>query len=430
MEDELDEIAMGNKDRLAMLRQFYETGLIPTLKEAGEKVDPRQVCTIPIGEKDGVEVAVRVGRYGPFLSAGDKTAPITDETAPDEVSLEWALEQLAKKAEGPRSLGNDAGGLPIFVMNGRFGPYVQRGEAKDKADKPPRASLMPGMDPSEVTLDTAIKLLSFPKVLGADAEGKEVVASNGKFGPYVKKGTESRSIPAHISLMDVTLEQALALFLEPARRGARTVAPLKELGPSPSGAPIKLLSGRFGPYVTDGTTNANLPKGIAPENLTLEEAVELLSKRAAAGPPVKKGKRKAPDPMTAKVVGEKKPRAKKAAEGEAPAPRARKAKEAAPLFEGALNREPAPKASRTKTSSEPLSALPPSKSSKTSGETSKTAAPKTAKTSKKKAAPPPPPKPVMNNIRTIKASQVGKEAAPPPASAPLSALPPGFIRRK
>jgi DNA topoisomerase-1 len=407
MEDELDEIAVGKKDRLAMLQAFYNVGLMPTLEKAGEQVDPRQVCTIPIGEKDGVEVSVRVGRYGPFLASGESTAPITDAVAPDEVSLEWALEQLAKKAEGPRSLGSDAEGNAIFVMNGRFGPYVQRGEAKEK-EKPPRASLLPGMDPSEVSLEAALQLLSFPKVLGKDGEGNEIVVSNGKFGPYVKKGTDSRSIPANVSLLDVTLPLALQLFSEPRKSPGRAApSALRELGNTPAGAPIRLMSGRFGPYVTDGTTNATLPKGLAPENLTPEEAVELIEKRAAAGPSPKKGKKSAPDPMTSRVLS---------AEGKPKTSRAKAQKESSEAMMEALPAAAKPRVSKPKTEAKEASDAPKASKSR----------------SKKAAKPEPPPKPVIPQMVTIKASKAGKEQAKEPAKeqAPLTALPPGIIRRK
>lgn len=435
MEDELDEIALGTKDRLTTLSRFYsgEKGLIHVLKAAADGVDPRTVCTIPLGTHEGAEVVVRVGRYGPFVASGDATAPVPDDTAPDEATVPWAIEQLQKKSEGPRPLGDAPDGTPIFLMNGRFGPYVQRGEAKDK-EKPPRSSLLPGMGLQDVDLEVALKLLSLPRSLGKDpASGEEVTATNGRFGPYVKKGNESRSIPAGISLLDIDLSQALPLFLEPARRTRSAPAPMREIGNTPAGKPIKLMSGRFGPYVSDGETNATLPKGMAPENLTLEEAVELLERRAAAGPSTKaKGrKKKAPDPMTARVVepGENKPaRTRKAAEKASNVEKVAKEPKKAPRK--AATAAPAAPA--------PLSALPPAmadgpRGARSSGASAPKAPPKAkspGKAPKKAAAPPPPPPPKMNNFITVKAS-TGKAAGSHEKPAePIPALPPGLTRRR
>jgi DNA topoisomerase-1 len=318
MEDDLDEISNGRARRLDYLKRFFlgngTPGLRDELLHVEGKIDPRTVCSIPLGKtKDGTLVEVRVGRYGPFLSSGDQRASIPDETAPDELDLEHALEILKKGAEGPRQLGTDPDGKPVFVKVGRFGPYFQlglppEGKGKDK-DKPKMASLLKGMDPETTTLEEALAVLSLPRVVGSavppgTGETVDITASNGRFGPYLKWGTETRSIPGEESPLTVTLERALELFAQPktfGRGGARRGPPkaLRELGPHPEGgAMVKLMDGRYGPYVSDGTTNASLHKGEAAESLTMARALELLAERAARGGGKRK-MRKAPRRRTA-----------------------------------------------------------------------------------------------------------------------------------
>lgn len=307
MEDDLDEISNGRAKRLDYLNQFFlgSAGLRDKVTGVAEQIDPRKVCSIPLGTNaDGELVEVRVGRYGPFLSSGDKRAPVPDETAPDEMTLGKAIELLQKGGEGPKVLGTDpATGFPVYVKVGRFGPYFQLGEAtengKKKADKPKMASLLAGMTPETVTLDEALATLSLPRTVGTakPPEGTDeepILAANGRFGPYLKWGKETRSIPAGTTPLTVTMEQALALFAQPKTggRGRKPGAPAKarrELGEHPeSKQPIKLLDGRYGPYVTDGTTNASLTKDENPDELTLARAVELLAARAAKGPAKKR----------------------------------------------------------------------------------------------------------------------------------------------
>jgi DNA topoisomerase-1 len=232
-------------------------------------------------------------------------------------------------------LGNDPeSGLLVLALNGRFGPFVQLGEMEEGSkEKPKRASLFASMQPDSVTLDEAVQLLSLPRVVGLDAEGTEITAQNGRYGPYLKKGTDSRSLESEEQLFTVTLEQADVIFAQPKRRGGRQAkAPIAELGPHPdTGAAVRVLDGRFGPYVTDGTTNATVPRGVEPESLDLAQGVELLREREARGPaPAKKAKkaagtkgakkkatgtkvvaRKKPSPMTKRTV---KSRANRAAD--------------------------------------------------------------------------------------------------------------------
>jgi DNA topoisomerase-1 len=204
-------------------------------------------------------------------------------------------EELLAAPSGDRTLGTDPeSGLPILVRSGRFGPYVQLGETTEGGERPRTASLFRTMSPETLTLSQALDLLQLPRLVGTDpSSGQEIHALNGRFGPYLKKGSETRSLDDEGQLLIVTLEDALARFAQPkARRGRTPAAPLRELGDDPeSGQPIVVRSGRYGPYVTDGATNASLRKGDDPETITLERAAELLSDRRAAGPPVKRASR-------------------------------------------------------------------------------------------------------------------------------------------
>jgi len=336
MEDDLDEISNGRAKRLDYLTQFFlgteKTGGSPGLRDrvAGveEHIDPRKICSIPLGSNEAGElVEVRVGRYGPFLSCGEKRTSVPDEMPPDEMTLAKAIELLAKGGDGPKDLGADpATGLTVFLKVGRFGPYFQLGETPETkkgkklkpADKPKMASLLAGMEPETVTLEEALATLALPRTVGTgkpkdEDEEQPILAANGRYGPYLKWGKETRSIPAGTTPLTVTMQQALELFAQPKTggRGRRGGAPAKarrEMGEHPeSKAPIKLLDGRYGPYVTDGTTNASLTKDENPDELTLERAVELLKAREGKG-----GKKKKP---AAKKKAAKK--AKKAAKKDA-----------------------------------------------------------------------------------------------------------------
>jgi DNA topoisomerase-1 len=306
MEESLDDIARGERESVPWLRQFYfgngVVGLRTLVEQRVPQIDAREINTIPIGsDAEGCDIVVRVGRYGPYLSRGDQTAPVPDGIAPDELTPRMAAELLERGPEEGRVLGTDAAsGLEVSVRDGRYGPYVQLGEQEEGSKKTKRASLFKTMTPDTVTLDEALMLLSLPRVVGQDEEGRDIVASPGRFGPYIKRGEDTRSLQSEEQLLTVTLEEALAFLAQPKRgRGRQAAEPLAELGVHPdNGAAVKLLAGRYGPYVTDGTTNASLPKDADPAATTLEQAVELLRTRAAAGPAKKPAK---------KAAGAKKP---------------------------------------------------------------------------------------------------------------------------
>jgi DNA topoisomerase-1 len=304
LEDDLDSISRGEMDNLEKLRTFYFgdpsslKGLKDLVTNGEEKIDPREVCGIRVGnDSQGRNVEVRIGRYGPFLSNGTDRAGVPDSLPFDELTPEVAEHLLAEAAKGPASLGNDpTTNLAVYLKKGRFGPYVQLGESGEGETKPKMASLLPGMSPDAVTLDVALKLLAFPKQLGLHPESNtEILVANGRFGPYVKCGSESRSIPADESPLDLSIERALELLKQPRTNARASNQPktLKEVGKHPeTNAPIQLKSGRYGPYVTDGTTNASLQQGADPDALTLEEAVALLKARADRGPSKKRGRAK------------------------------------------------------------------------------------------------------------------------------------------
>ncbi|MGE3240828.1 MAG: type I DNA topoisomerase [Pirellulales bacterium] len=302
MEDDLDAISRGEREHIEYLKSFYfgngKPGLKPQLANKVEEIDARGISRIHIGTPEGGEpVYVRVGRYSPFVEQGDRTASLVDETPPDEVTLDAALKLLeqAGKAEEPLGICPDTH-KPVYLKVGRFGPYVQRGTMEDE-EKPQNASLLKGMKPEDVDFATALRLLTLPRNLGDHPQqGQPIMAFNGRFGPYVKCGDETRSLPATISPLDVTLEQAVELLAQPKTRGRGAAAkkePLKVFDASPvTGNKVQLLDGRYGPYLNDGETNASLPKGASVEELTFAEALELLAARAALGPPKKKSRAK------------------------------------------------------------------------------------------------------------------------------------------
>jgi DNA topoisomerase I len=293
MEDDLDRIAAGSEERSAWLRRFYfgngDPGLKALVSDLGD-IDARAINTIEIG--NGIEL--RIGRYGPYLEREGQRATITDEIAPDELTVARA-EELLSQGQQQRELGVDPGtGRTIVAKNGRYGPYVT--EIVEDGEKPRTASIFKSMSPETLTLEDALLLLSLPRALGADpSSGEDVVATNGRYGPFIKSGSETRSIETEEQLLTITLEEALALLAQPKQRGRRAAAaaPLRELGADPaSGKPIVLKNGRFGPYVTDGEVNASLRSGDTVDGLTPERAAELLAARREAGPSKKRRKQR------------------------------------------------------------------------------------------------------------------------------------------
>ena len=288
MEDDLDRIATGDEEAIPWLNTFYfgngHTGLKEMVSQNLEAIDARQVNSIPIGEdEDGNAVVARVGRYGPYVMRGEETASIPDDIAPDELTVALALEYIAKPNDD-RTLGDDpVSGLAVMVKNGRFGPYVQLGELEEGSKEKPRtASLFKTMSVETVTLDEALRLLSQPRVVGQHPDdGEDIVAQNGRYGPYIKWGKETRSLEAEEEIFTLGLDEAVKKLAEPKRRGRRAAAPpLKELGDDPnSGKPVLVKDGRFGLYVTDGEVNASFRTADSIENITIERAAELLQAR-------------------------------------------------------------------------------------------------------------------------------------------------------
>lgn len=316
MEAGLDRIAAGNTNRVHWLSDFYygksgsfdtptEGGLKATLDNLGD-IDARAINTVPIG--NGIDL--RMGQYGPYIerAVSDSDTPqranVPADLAPDELTLEKAEELMARAKDDGRVLGRDPdSGFEILAKDGRYGPYVTENleldEAtkalpKTKQPKPRTASLFKDMDLATVTLEDALKLLSLPRVVGKDAEGVEITAQNGRYGPYLKKGTDSRSLETEAQLFTITEEEALALYAQPKRRGrAAAKPPIAELGVDPtSEKPIVIKDGRFGMYITDGTTNVTLRKDESPETMTHERAVERLAEKRAKGPAKRKTTRK------------------------------------------------------------------------------------------------------------------------------------------
>jgi len=292
-------------------------------------IDAKELATFPVGGPDS-GIVLRVGRYGPYLEGPDddgtpaaKRANVPDDLPPDELTLEKARELFANPAGAEVALGaHPESGLAVVAKNGRYGPYVTEVLPEDapKNAKARTGSLFKTMTLDTVSLEDAVRLLSLPRVVGVDAEGVEITAQNGRYGPYLKKGSDSRSLTAEEELLTVTLEEALAIYAQPKQRGRAAAAPpLKELGNDPvSGQPVVVKSGRFGDYVTDGEYNATLRRDDTVEAITLERAAELLAERRAKGP-VKKATKKSPakraTKKTAKKTARKSPAKKAAARG-------------------------------------------------------------------------------------------------------------------
>ncbi|WP_426242822.1 type I DNA topoisomerase [Nocardioides sp. LHG3406-4] len=329
MEDVLDDIAQGRRDRATELGEFYYgsetvTGLHPLVTGLGD-IDARELATFPVGEPDDA-ISLRVGRYGPYLEGPDddgnpagKRANVPDDLPPDELTVAKARELLANPAGEETPLGeHPQTGLQVVAKNGRFGPYVTEVLPEDapKSARPRTGSLFKSMTLDTITLEDAVKLLELPRVVGEAPDGEEITAQNGRYGPYLKKGTDSRTIASEEQLLTITLDEALAIYAQPKQRGrGAAAAPLKELGNDPvSGQPVVVKAGRFGEYVTDGEYNATLRKEDSVEAITIERAAELLAERRARGPAkktAKRGAKKAPAKKTAKKATAKKATAKK-----------------------------------------------------------------------------------------------------------------------
>ncbi|MFT4187040.1 MAG: type I DNA topoisomerase [Aeromicrobium sp.] len=332
LEDVLDQVAHGNEQRVAVLQGFWDgtgedqTGL-KKLVENLPDIDARGLSTFELGE----DVAVRVGRYGPYVEGpplvdgkdGEKVptrANIPEDLPPDELTLEKAQELLKNPAGQEQLLGqHPETGLDVIARNGRFGPYVQEKLPDDapKSAKPRTSSLFKTMSLDTITLDDAVRLLTLPRVVGTGEDGEEITAQNGRYGPYLKKGSDSRSIESEEQLLTMTEAEARAVYAQPKTYGRRAAAaPLKELGDDPvSGQPIVLKDGRFGPYVTDGEHNASLRKADDPQTITPERAHELLAERRAKAPAKKGAKKSAKKTAkkTAKKAAKKSPAKKTAA---------------------------------------------------------------------------------------------------------------------
>ncbi|OJX65223.1 MAG: DNA topoisomerase I [Micrococcales bacterium 73-13] len=311
LEEDLDRVARGELDRVDWLRKFYfgedgREGLVEAIDTALETVDPRVLNGLAITDA----ITVRVGKYGPFLSVDDggekpRAVNIPPDMTPDQLTVEKAIELAAAPVVGDRVLGVDpATGYEIVVKDGRFGPYVSEvlpaeltttksGNKKAGAPKPRTGSLFQDMRVETIDLDTALRLLALPRVVGEDPDsGEPITAQNGRYGPYLKKGADSRSLESESQIFDITLEEALAVYAQPKQFGRRTAsAALAEFGPDPvSGKAIKLKDGRFGPYVTDGETNATIPRGEDLATIDHDRAVALLQARRDRGPAAPRGR--------------------------------------------------------------------------------------------------------------------------------------------
>jgi DNA topoisomerase I len=311
MEEILDQISNGEKDWLEFLAEFYRgdkkkkhRGLEHLVED---KEDAIEYPVIELGKdpESNLPVRVRIGRYGPFLQLGSQNdggprVSLPEDLPPADLTLEKAVQLLKAKAQGPKALGADPKtGQQVYVMHGRFGAYVQLGETpEDRDEKPRRASLGRELTEETITLDAALRLLSLPRELGKGEDGEPIVANVGRFGPYVKHGSEFRSLEDSDDVYTIAFDRAKELLAQPKRsirRARQAPKELKNLGKHPeSGADVRILDGRYGPYVTDGTTNASVPKGTQVEAVTMPAAVELLAARAGMGSSKAKGRRQKP----------------------------------------------------------------------------------------------------------------------------------------
>jgi DNA topoisomerase-1 len=300
MEDDLDRIAGGEEESEPWLARFYlgAGGLQATVAGRLEAIDARQVNSINLGaDGEGREIVLRVGRYGPYLERGEERASVPDNLPPDELTIDKAVALLEEQPAGDKILGTDPEtGLVVLARHGRFGPYVQLGEANGK-EKPRTASLFKNMSIDELSIDDALRLLTLPRQVGVDPDtGQAITAHNGRYGPFLTRGEERRSLDQEEQLFTIGVEEAVELFRQPARRRGQQAGAGREIGSDPAtGKMMTVRSGRFGPYVTDGETNASLRSGDDPDTLTAERAAELLAlrrERLASGAGATKTRRK------------------------------------------------------------------------------------------------------------------------------------------
>ena len=328
MEEVLDQIADGHAERLRVLTDFYfgsddREGLHRLVTELGE-IDARKISTFEIVDPDALstgagKIVVRVGRYGTYVEDEEgRRGNVADDLPPDELTVDLARELLAKPAGEERELGLDPKtSRTIVARNGRFGPYVTEVLEEDppKGVKPRTGSLFASMSIESVTLEQALQLMSLPRLVGTDVDGVEITAQNGRYGPYLKKGTDSRSLQSEDQIFSITVEEAQAVYAQPKQRGRATATPpLKDLGMDPaSGRPMIIKEGRFGAYVTNGEINATLRRGDDIETITSERAAELLAEKRAKGPAAKKRPAKRSQAAAAATTSSPKPAAKRVA---------------------------------------------------------------------------------------------------------------------
>jgi DNA topoisomerase-1 len=314
MEQSLDSIAEGELDWESYLASVYKgaTGLKARVESQEEKINPEEARTMTI---EGMEnYKFHVGRYGAYLSTQrdgkDVSATVPDSESPADITPEIAEKLIDQKINGADALGkNPKTGEPIYVLSGRFGPYVQLGDVSPENDKPKRASLPPGVQPDQVNIDMALELLSLPKVLGVHpGTGKEVKAGLGRFGPFIVHEGDYRSIPKGESIFTITFQRAIEMLSQP-KKGRGKAAALKDLGAHPAGEQIQVFNGPYGPYIKCGKVNASLPEGATPETITLEQAIALINEKGPVArvennkkPASKKVTRKAPAKASAKVL--------------------------------------------------------------------------------------------------------------------------------
>ncbi|MBM3816417.1 MAG: DNA topoisomerase I, partial [Actinobacteria bacterium] len=324
VEEELDEIARGERNRAKWLREFYFgngkelPGIFPVTEAAKDSIDAREINGFIVGRHpdSGDTIEVRPGKYGPYVRCGERTAGVPEDLTPEDLTVTKAIELLdAPSNDEPIGKIDD---LPVYVKSGRYGPYVQLGDRSDDKDAPlPKtASLFPEMKPVDVTIEVATKLLSLPRLVGVDpADGVSITAQNGRYGPYITKDKDSRTLTTHDEIFTITLDQALALLAQPRKFGRRGAPkpPLRDFGTDPiSGRSVVAKDGKFGTYVTDGETNASLTRGDRLEHMSPERAFELLAARRANPPqPKTAAKPKQPGKATSKTKTTPKTKSKK-----------------------------------------------------------------------------------------------------------------------